>query len=115
MRFLSFSALALVLLSVESVLVRSFGFEVARVDVGLALVVYAALRATTLEGAFSAFSVGYLLDVFVGLMLVPGARGAGVLGGARRGPARRWPQPLTRSSWPRPRRSTRSWRCCSVG
>ncbi|MFT3707308.1 MAG: hypothetical protein QM817_06540 [Archangium sp.] len=66
MKFLAFSALALLLLSLESVLVKTFGFEVTRIDVGLALVVYAALRATTVEGAFSAFSVGYLLDVFTG-------------------------------------------------
>lgn len=66
MRFLGFSLLALLLLSLESVLVKTFGFEVTRIDVGLALVVYAALRATTVEGAFSAFAVGYLLDVFTG-------------------------------------------------
>lgn len=66
MRFLAFSTLALLLLSVESVLVKTFGFEVTRIDVGLALVVYVGLRATTLEGAFSAFAVGYLLDVFTG-------------------------------------------------
>ena len=66
MRFLGFSILALLLLSVESVLVKTFGFEVTRIDVGLALGVYAALRCTTIEGAFSAFSVGYLLDVFTG-------------------------------------------------
>lgn len=66
MRFLAFSALALLLLSVESVLARSFGMEVSRLDVGLALVVYVALRATTVEGAFTAFAVGYLLDVFTG-------------------------------------------------
>ncbi|MDP1829877.1 MAG: hypothetical protein Q8L48_41835 [Archangium sp.] len=66
MKFLGFSLLALLLLSVESVLVKTFGFEVTRIDVGLALVVYAALRCTTIEGAFSAFSVGYLLDVFTG-------------------------------------------------
>ncbi len=66
MRFLAFSAVALLLLSLEAVLVKTFGFEVTRIDVGLALVVYVALRSTTLEGAFSAFSVGYLLDVFTG-------------------------------------------------
>lgn len=66
MKFLAFSGLALLLLSLESVLVKSFGFEVTRIDVGLALVVYAGLRCTTVEGAFSAFSVGYLLDVFTG-------------------------------------------------
>lgn len=66
MKFLAFSGLALLLLSVESVLVKSLGLEVTRIDVGLAIVVYVALRATTLEGAFSAFAVGYLLDVFTG-------------------------------------------------
>jgi rod shape-determining protein MreD len=89
MRFLAFSALALLLLSAESVMVKSFGFEVTRIDVGLALVVYAALRSTTLEGAFSAFSVGYLLDVFTGrptglypalaVLVFLLVRGAGVL------------------------------------
>jgi rod shape-determining protein MreD len=89
MRFLAFSTLALLLLSLESVLVKTFGFEVTRIDVGLALVVYAALRATTVEGAFSAFSVGYLLDVFTGrptglypalaVLVFLLVRGAGVL------------------------------------
>ena len=89
MRFFAFSVLALLLLSLESVLVKSFGFEVTRIDVGLALVVYAALRSTTVEGAFSAFSVGYLLDVFTGrptglypalaVLVFLLVRGAGVL------------------------------------
>jgi rod shape-determining protein MreD len=64
MKFLGFSALALLLLSVEEVLVKTFSFEVTRIDVGLAIVVYVATRGTTIEGALSAFSVGYLLDVF---------------------------------------------------
>lgn len=66
MKFLAFSTLALLLLSVESVLVKVLGLEVTRIDVGLAIVVYVALRASTLQGAFSAFAVGYLLDVFSG-------------------------------------------------
>lgn len=66
MKFLAFSGLALLLLSIESVLVKFLGLEVTRIDVGLAIVVYVALRATTLEGAFTAFAVGYLLDVFTG-------------------------------------------------
>jgi len=65
-RVVGFAALALVLLAVESVLVKHLGLEVTRIDVGLALVVYAALRAVPLEGALTAFSVGYLLDVFSG-------------------------------------------------
>ena len=97
MKFLGFSLLALLLLSVESVLVKTFGFEVTRIDVGLALVVYAALRCTTIEGACSAFSVGYLLDVFTGrptglypalaVLVFLLARGAGVVVDTRsRGP-----------------------------
>lgn len=66
MKFLGFSTLAMLLLSIESVTVKTFDFEVTRIDVGLAIVVYAALRCTTLEGCFSAFAVGYLLDVFTG-------------------------------------------------
>ena len=66
MKLLSFSVLALLLLSVEAVLVKTFDFDVARIDVGLAIVVFAALRASALEGALSAFAVGYLLDVFTG-------------------------------------------------
>jgi rod shape-determining protein MreD len=66
MKLLGFSALALVLLSVEAVLVKTLGLEVTRIDVGLALVVYAALHARTVEGGLIAFSVGYLLDVFTG-------------------------------------------------
>ena len=97
MKFFAFSFLALLLLSVESVLVNTFGFEVTRIDVGLALVVYAALRCTTIEGAFSAFSVGYLLDVFTGrptglypalaVLVFLFVRGAGVVVDTRsRGP-----------------------------
>lgn len=66
MKLLSFSALAMVLLSVESVLVKTLGFDVTRINVGLALVVYAALHSSSVEGGFIAFSVGYLLDVFTG-------------------------------------------------
>jgi hypothetical protein len=66
MKVLGFAALALVLLAVEEVLARHLGLEVTRIDVGLALVVYAALRAAPLQAALTAFSVGYLLDVFSG-------------------------------------------------
>jgi rod shape-determining protein MreD len=66
MKVLAVSTLALALLSVEAVLEKSLGLEVARFDAGVALVVYMALRGRTLEGAFSAFAVGYLLDVFTG-------------------------------------------------
>jgi hypothetical protein len=66
MRVLAFWALTIVLLSVESVLVKAFGFEVTRVDVCVALLTFLGLRSTLMEGAFTAFSVGYLLDVFTG-------------------------------------------------
>jgi hypothetical protein len=65
-KFLSFSGLALLLLSVEAVLGRAVELDVTRIDVGLAIVVYVGLAATTMEGAFTAFAVGYLLDVFTG-------------------------------------------------
>lgn len=60
------TALALVLLSVEAVLVRTFGFEVTRIDVTVAIIVFLAVRSTTIEGALSAFAIGYLVDVFTG-------------------------------------------------
>jgi cell shape-determining protein MreD len=58
--------LTLVLLCIESVAVKVFGFSVTRIDVTLVLVVFLGLRANTVEGAFTAFSIGYLLDVFTG-------------------------------------------------
>lgn len=58
--------LTLALLCVESVAVKVFGFSVTRIDVTLVLVVFLGLRANTVEGAFTAFGVGYLLDAFTG-------------------------------------------------
>jgi rod shape-determining protein MreD len=66
MRFAATVALALLFLSVESVLTRQLGLEVTRLDVTLVLVVFLGLRSTTLEGAFASFAIGYLLDVFTG-------------------------------------------------
>ena len=66
MRVLAFGALALVLLCLESALVKSLGLSAARLDVTVALVVFLGLRATTLEGAVAAYTVGYVLDVFTG-------------------------------------------------
>ena len=66
MKVFAFSTLALVLLSVEAVLVKSLGLEVTRVDVCLALVVYVALHSSSVQGGLVAFAVGYLLDVFTG-------------------------------------------------
>src|SRR5262249_2468692 len=66
MRFLATVGIALLFLSVESVLTRELGMQVTRIDVTLVLVVFLGLRAATLEGAFASFVIGYLLDVFTG-------------------------------------------------
>jgi rod shape-determining protein MreD len=66
MKYLVTVGIALVLLVFESVLVKYIGFSVTRVDVTVALIVFLALRANTLEGALSSFSIGYLLDVLSG-------------------------------------------------
>ena len=61
-----FTALALVLLSIEAVLVKTFGFEVTRIDVTIAIIVFMAVRSKTIEGSLTSFAIGYLLDVFTG-------------------------------------------------
>ena len=66
MRVAAMLAMSLALLCVESVAVKVFGFSVIRIDVTLALVVFLGLRANTVEGAFTSFAIGYLLDVFTG-------------------------------------------------
>jgi hypothetical protein len=63
---LSASLLALVLLAVESVLVKYLGLTLARIDVTVAIVAFLALRAGLLEGACGAFAVGYLFDLMSG-------------------------------------------------
>ena len=66
MRFLATTGIALFLLSLESVVVKYLGFSVTRIDVTVAILVFLGLRANTLEGAFSSFAIGYLLDVMSG-------------------------------------------------
>ncbi len=66
MKFVAFVALALGLLAVESVLAQALGLEITRLEATVALVIFIAVRGTVLEGAFTAFGVGYLLDVFTG-------------------------------------------------
>jgi hypothetical protein len=61
-----FSILTLLLLSLESVLVKMFAFEFVRIDVVLCIIVFVCLRSTLLTGAIVSFMVGYLLDVFSG-------------------------------------------------
>lgn len=60
------TVLALALLSLEAVLVRTFGFEVTRIDVSVAIIVFIAVRGATIEGALTSFAIGYLVDVFTG-------------------------------------------------
>lgn len=66
MRLFLTLGLALLLLSVQSVLLQSFGASALRVEVTVILVAFLALRASTLEGALGAFGLGYLLDLVSG-------------------------------------------------
>jgi hypothetical protein len=66
MKFLVTIGLALLLLTLESVVVQQLGLAISRIDVTVVLVAFLALRASTLEGAISSFSVGYLLDLMSG-------------------------------------------------
>jgi rod shape-determining protein MreD len=66
MKGIALIALALVLLSVEAVLEKTFGFEGARIDVTIVIVVFIAVRSRTIEGSLTSFAIGYLLDVFTG-------------------------------------------------
>jgi len=58
--------MALGLLTLESVAGQFTSHSVAALDVTLALVAYLALKALPLEGAVTAFGVGYLVDVMSG-------------------------------------------------
>ena len=66
MKFLITMGLALLLLTLESVVVQQLGLAISRIDVTVVLVAFLAMRAKTLEGAISSFSVGYLLDLMSG-------------------------------------------------
>ncbi len=66
MKFATTVILTLVLLTLESVVVKYLGFSVSRIDVTIAIVAFLSLRASMLEGAFSSFAVGYLLDLMSG-------------------------------------------------
>jgi rod shape-determining protein MreD len=65
-RFVATVAITIALLTLESVVVKYLGFSVTRIDVTVAVVAFLSLRASTLEGAFSSFVVGYLLDLMSG-------------------------------------------------
>lgn len=66
MKLLALLTLALLLLALETALLRPLGLSVARADVGVAVVLYLALRSPTLEGLFGAAVVGYFVDVLSG-------------------------------------------------
>lgn len=66
MKFLVTVLLAMALLTLESVIVQRAGLVLSRIDVTVVLLAFLALRATLLEGACSAFAVGYLLDLMSG-------------------------------------------------
>lgn len=66
-RLLLLSGLALLLLTLESVVVQQLGMVLTRIDVTVVLVAFLSLRAPrTSEGAMGAFAVGYLLDLMSG-------------------------------------------------
>jgi rod shape-determining protein MreD len=58
--------LALLLLTLESVVSRYLGVSLSRVDVTVALVAFLALRASTVEGEILSLIIGYLFDVLSG-------------------------------------------------
>jgi len=66
MKFLVTIGLALLLLTLESVVVQQLGLAITRIDVTVVLVAFLAVRANTREGAISSFAVGYLLDLMSG-------------------------------------------------
>jgi rod shape-determining protein MreD len=66
MKFLVTVVLAMALLTLESVIVQRAGLVLSRIDVTVVLLAFLALRASLLEGACSAFAVGYLLDLMSG-------------------------------------------------
>lgn len=73
MKTIFFVLIALLLLSIESVIVMELGLTLTRFDVTVGLVVFLALRASKVEAALGSFSIGYLLDVMSGhpTMLYP--------------------------------------------
>src|SRR5262249_890100 len=66
MKLVTTVILTLVLLTLESVAVKYLGFSVSGMDVTIAIVAFLSLRANLVEGAFSSYAVGYLLDLMSG-------------------------------------------------
>jgi len=63
---MAYLLLALIALSAQSVVVKSLGFQLTRLEVTAAFVVFAGLRLPGLKGAALVFAVGYMADVFTG-------------------------------------------------
>jgi len=66
MRALAYLLLAATVLSVQSVIVKSLGLQLTRLETTAAFVVFAGLRVPGAKGAALAFAVGYMADVFTG-------------------------------------------------
>lgn len=66
MKLVALLLASLLFLAVECALLRPLGLSVARPDVGVAAVLFFALRCHGLEGAFGAAAVGYFVDVLSG-------------------------------------------------
>ncbi len=66
MRVAVLVGIALILMAMQSVLVKILGLDSARLGIGLAVVVFLGLRIGDIPGALGAFAVGYFLDVLSG-------------------------------------------------
>ena len=66
MRAIAYILLAVVALSAQSVVVKSLGLQLTRLETTAAFVVFAGLRVPGAKGAALAFAVGYMADVFTG-------------------------------------------------
>lgn len=66
MRAIAYLLLAVIALSVQSVVVKSLGLQLTRLETTAAFVVFAGLRVPGAKGAALAFAVGYMADVFTG-------------------------------------------------
>jgi hypothetical protein len=66
MRFIALSIVSLILLSIECAVLRPLGLSVARADVGIAAILFFAVRCPTLGGALASASIGYFVDILSG-------------------------------------------------
>jgi len=65
-RAIVYLLLALVVLAAQSVIVKSLGLQLTRLETTAAFVVFAGLRLPGAKGAALAFAIGYMADVFTG-------------------------------------------------